>query len=95
MKKTKIMFNEPIYIRMSILDISKIRMYVFYYNVMKKQYKNKVRLLYTDTDSLIMENKTNDFYDDVKNSLINESDISDYPDNVYNMPLVKKGFWAN
>jgi len=48
-------------------------------------------LLCTDTDSLIMEIKTIDFYDYVKNSLINEFDTSNYPkDNVYNMPLVNK-----
>lgn len=72
-------------------------MYDFYYNVIKNKYNDEVSLLYTDTDSLIMEIKTDDFYDDVKNNLINESDTSDYSkDNVYNMPLVhKKKFWAN
>jgi hypothetical protein len=45
-----------------------------------------------DADSLIMEIKTKDFYDHVKN-MITEFDTSDYPkDNVYNIPLVNKKF---
>jgi hypothetical protein len=91
MKKTKIVFNKPIYIGMSILDISKNCMYDFYYNVMKNKYNNNIKLLYMDTDSLIMEIKTDDFYSDVKNGLINEFDISDYSkENIYGIPLVNK-----
>ena len=90
-KKTKIIFNKPIYIGMSILDTPKNCMYNFYYNVMKAQFSDKLRLLYTDTNSLIMEIKTEDFYSDVKTNLIAEFDTSDYPkNNIYNMPLVNK-----
>ena len=91
MKKTKILFNKPIYIGMSILDMCKIYMYIFYYNSMKTRYNDKTRLLYTDTDSLIMEIKTNDFYHDVETSLVEHFDASDYSkDNIYNMPQVNK-----
>jgi hypothetical protein len=90
MKKTKIVFNKPIYIGMSILDISKNCMYDFYYDVMKQKYNNNLKLLYMDTDSLIMEIKTTDFYDDIK-CMINNFDTSDYPkDNIYGLPLVNK-----
>ena len=76
---------------MSILDTPKNCMYNFYYNVMKAQFSDKLRLLYTDTNSLIMEIKTEDFYSDVKTNLIAEFDTSDYPkNNIYNMPLVNK-----
>jgi hypothetical protein len=61
MKRTKIVFNKPIYIGMSILDISKNCMYNFYYNVMKERYNERVKLLYMDTNSLTMEIKTDDF----------------------------------
>ena len=71
MKKTKIVFNKPIYIGMSILDISKNCMCDFYYDVMKNKCNDELSLLYTYTDSLIMEIKTDDFYSDVKN-MINE-----------------------
>jgi hypothetical protein len=67
-------------------------MYGFHYNVMKNKYDDKVKLLYMDTDSLIMEIKTKDFYEDVK-SMINDLYTSDYPkDNVYGIPLVNKSF---
>ena len=90
MIKTKIMFDKPIYIGMSILDISKNCMYDFYYDVMKNKYNDELSLLYMDTDSLIMKIKTDNFYSDVKN-MINEFDTSDYPkDNVFGMPLVNK-----
>jgi hypothetical protein len=50
----------------------------------------KLKLLYMDTDSLIMEIKIKDFYNDVKN-MITEFDTADYPkDNVYNIPLVNE-----
>jgi len=91
MRKTEILFKKPIYIGMSILDISKNHMYDFYYNVMKKHYKDKLRLLYTDTDSLIMDIKTTDFYEDVKKHFVEHFDTSDYPENnAYGMPLLNK-----
>ena len=59
MRKTKIVFNKPIYIGMSILDISKDCMYDFYYNVMKEKYGEKFPLLCMDTDSLIWKSNSN------------------------------------
>ncbi|KAL4127560.1 hypothetical protein QTP88_011727 [Uroleucon formosanum] len=83
MKRTQISFKQPIYIGMCVLDLSKMLMYDFYYNIIKKKYGNRVRLLYTDTDSLILEIKTNDFYQDIKINL-DHFDTSDYPkDNIY------------
>ncbi|KAE9521648.1 hypothetical protein AGLY_017944 [Aphis glycines] len=90
MKRTEIFFKQPIYIGMCILDLSKSLMYDFYYNTIKKKYGNRVRLLYTDTDSLILEIKTDDFYQDIKINL-DHFDTSDYPkDNIYDLPLVNK-----
>ena len=51
MYKDKLTLNRPTYVGMCILDLSKILMYEFYYNELKKQYGNGCRLLYTDTDS--------------------------------------------
>ncbi|KAE9524458.1 hypothetical protein AGLY_015179 [Aphis glycines] len=90
MKRTQIFFKQPIYIGMCVLDLSKSLMYDFYYNTIKKKYGNRVRLLYTDTDSLILEIKTDDFYSDIKINL-DHFDTSDYPkDNIYDLPLVNK-----
>ena len=67
MKKTKVKTNKPIYLGLSILEISKTLMYEFWYDYMKPKYNNDVKLCYMDTDSFIMNIKTNDFYKDISN----------------------------
>ena len=62
MKKTKLYFNKPFYLGMSIVDLSKALMYDFHYNYIKTKYGDKVRLLFTDTDSLAYKITTKDFY---------------------------------
>ena len=61
MNKTKVKMNKPIYLGLSILDISKILMYEFWYDYMKPKYGNRVKLCYMDMDSFVMNIKTNDF----------------------------------
>ena len=78
MNKTKVKMNKPIYLGLSILDISKILMYEFWYDYMKPKYGNKVRSCYMDTDSFIMSIKTNDFYKDIANHVEKRFDISNY-----------------
>ena len=78
MKKTKVKMNKPIYFGLSILEISKILMYEFWYDYMKPKYGNKVRLCYMDTDSFIMNIKTNDFYEDIASDVENRFDTSNY-----------------
>ena len=65
MNKTKVKMNEPIYLGLSILDISKILMYEFWYDYMKPKYNDNVKLCYMDTDSFVMNIKTNDFYKEI------------------------------
>jgi len=63
---------------MTILDNSKILMYDFFYNELKKQYGSRCELLYTDTDSLLLEIETDDVYKDIETNK-NPYDTSDYP----------------
>ena len=54
MNKTKVKMNKPIYLGLSILEISKFLMDEFWYDYMKPKYGNNVKLCYMDTDSFIM-----------------------------------------
>ena len=65
MKKTKVKVNNPIYLSMSKVDISKILMYDFWYDYIKPEYQDKANLCYMDTDSFIIHFKTEDFYEDI------------------------------
>ena len=85
MKKTKVKMNKPIYLGVSILEISKILMYEFWYNYMKPKYDNNVKLCYMDTDSFIMNIKTNDFSEDIASDVENRLDTSNYE---VNRPLL-------
>jgi len=81
MKKTKLVFNKPVYLGMCILDLSKTLMYDFHYNYIKKKYGDRAKLLFTDTDSLCYEIETKDFYADIKPDVMGLFDTSDYPKN--------------
>ena len=70
--------NKPIDLGLSILEISKILMYEFWYDYMKTKYDNDVKLCYMDTDSFIMNIKTNDFYKDIASDVENRFDTSNY-----------------
>ena len=78
MNKTKVKMNKPIYLGLSILDISKILMYEFWYAYMKPKYGNDVKLCYMDSDSFVMNIKTNYFYKDVANDVECKFDTSNY-----------------
>ena len=63
---------------MSILDLSKHLMYDFYYNQLRGQYRDRCQLLYTDTDSLLLEVQTEDVFRDMA-SHAELYNTSDYP----------------
>ena len=81
MKKTKVKMNKPIYLGLSVLEISKTLMYEFWYDYMKPKYDNNVKLCYMDTESFIMNTKTNDFYKDIANDVDSRFDLSNYEAN--------------
>ena len=66
MKRTKVKINKPIYLGLSILEISKLLMHEFWYDYMKPKYDDNVNLCYMDTDSFIMNVRTEDVANDVE-----------------------------
>ena len=77
--KETLTFNRPAYVGMCILDLSKTLMYDFHYNYIKDKYKEKARLLFTDTDSLTYEIEAKDVYKDFWKDK-DRFDNSDYPE---------------
>ena len=78
MNKTKVKMNKPIYLGLSMLEISKILMYEFWYAYMKPKYNDNIKLCYMDTDSFVMNIKTEDFYKDNANHVEKRFDTSNY-----------------
>ena len=84
MRKVKVKMNKPIYLGLSILGISKITMYEFWYDYVKSKYEDKARLCYMDTDSFVVNIKTKDFYKDIAENVKESFDTSNY---IFDRPL--------
>ena len=78
MKKTKVKMNKPVYLGMSILDISKTLMYKFWFDYIKPKYKEKVKLCYMDTDSFVINIFNEEFFEDISNDVERWFDTSNY-----------------
>jgi hypothetical protein len=95
MTKSRVVYNKPIYIGLTVLELSKVHMYKFHYqHVLQKYHPSQITLNYMDTDSFIYHIKTEDLYADIKEDLkspIQLYDTSNYSrQNPYNMPLINK-----
>ena len=78
MGKVKVMMNKLVYLCHAILDLSKIVMYEFHYNYMLPKHGNNLKLCYMDTDSLMYQIETEDFYEDIANEVPARFDTSSY-----------------
>ena len=68
MYKKKIVYDKPLYVGSTILDLSKLHMMKFHYGVIDKEFPNQHELIYSDTDSLVYNIKHPDIYEWVKNN---------------------------
>ena len=96
MRKLKIFMSKPVYLGLSILELSKILMYEFCYDFIKPKYKEKAKLCYMDTDSFIVYIKMDDAYKDIAKDVETRFDTSKCESDT---PLPKgikqKGYWFN
>ena len=75
--KVALKLKKPAYIGMFILELSKVLMYKFHYDYIKNKYDNKSKLLFTDTNCLMYEIKTEHVYEDFSSDKEN-FDFSNY-----------------
>ena len=75
--------NKPVYLGLSILDLSKTVIYESFYDCLKPKYHENVKLCYMDTDSFIVYVKTGDIYkdiaEDVEKRFVTSNDKIDRP----------------
>ena len=76
MKKTEILINKPVYLGLSIIELSKLLMYEFWYNYTKTKYGEKAKLCYIDTDSFMVYVKTDDIYKDIAEKILKTENIN-------------------
>ena len=81
MSKTIVKMNKPLYLGQAILAISKALMYKFSYDFIKSKYSDKASLCYMDVDGLIINVKTEDFYENIADNIEERFDTSNYDKN--------------
>ena len=70
--------NKPVYLGFSILELSKLWMYHFWYDHVKLKYSKKAKLCYMDTDSFVVYIKADDIYKDIAEDVETRFDSSNY-----------------
>ena len=81
MKKTRVKMIKPLCLGMSVLDIGKTLMYEFWYDYIVAKYGDKAKLCYADTDSFIINIKTEKFFEDISNDVERWFNTSNYDKN--------------
>ena len=70
--------NKPVCLDLSILEISKIPIYEFWYYYMKLKCQDNAKLCYMDTYSFIINITAEDFYEDIANDVKRRFDTSNF-----------------
>ena len=78
MRKTQILMNNPVYLGLSILDLSKTVMYEFWYDYVKPKYGENAKLCYMDKGSFIVHVKPDDIYKDIAEDVDTRFDTSNF-----------------
>ena len=60
MERTTLLINRPFYVGFTVLELSKLHIYETHYNHFVPLYGRNCRLIYSDTDSLIYQIRTED-----------------------------------
>ena len=77
-EKIKVKINKPVYLNLSILEITKTLIHEFWYDYIKAKYLNNAKLYYMDTDSFIIYIKTENVHEDIANDVSKRLDTSSY-----------------
>jgi hypothetical protein len=81
LNKDNVYFNKPIPVGFSVLEMSKWRMFKFVYEYLKPKWGDRVEIIQTDTDGLMLRIKTEDFYEDIKPDIDEWFDTSNLTEN--------------
>jgi hypothetical protein len=81
MNRMQVKYNKPIYAGFCVLEMSKWSMFKFVYEYLKRKWGDKVEVMQTDTDGLLLHVRTEDFYKDIKNDVLDWFDTSNFSKN--------------
>ena len=95
MRKTQILMNKPVYLGLSILDLSKTVMYEFWYDYVKPNYGENAKFCYMDTGSFIIHVETDDIYKDIAEGVETRLDTSNFEIDIPFPEGEKKSNWIN
>ena len=96
MRKSQILLNKPVYLGLSILDLSKTVMYEFWYDYVKLKYGGNAKLCYMDTGSFTIYVETYDIYKDIAEDVETIFDTSNFQlDRPLPKGKSKGGNWIN
>ena len=78
MRKIHIFMNKPVYLGLSLLDLSKTVMYKFWYDYVKSKCGENEKLCYIDADSFTVHEKTEDTYKDIAEDVETRFEIPNF-----------------